>query len=269
MKCFKGGVCFSLLRLMRFDRFWVCLLLAFPFVWSMVLLTKPISWGLFVGGLIGCVVGRSLGCVWNDLCDREYDGLVRRTKSRPLASGRLSANWARVLVCLGFACGVFLIVLLQNARFTGFLAVLVLGIWVYPLCKRHTKYAQVVLGLVVNMGAFFPFCFVPCVSVKSLLFLYAGGVFWTTLYDTVYGLQDYEDDVRIGLKGLHIFVMQSQRFKRILYILAMMVALCMWARYAVFGERFSRLHLFSKWVVACLNDFLIEKQKPCVGSSFF
>mgnify|MGYP005839822337 CR=1 FL=1 len=191
------------LRLMRADRpagFW---LLMWPCWWS-VALARPIDdiaalWllGLF---LIGAIVMRGAGCVWNDILDREFDAQVARTAARPIPAGEVSVARAAAFMVLLSLIG--LVVLLQFNRFAVWLGVSSLAlVAVYPLAKRVTHWPQAVLGLTFNWGALMGWAAVHGALGPAPLVLYAGCLAWTLGYDTIYAHQDRSDDAVAGIKS--------------------------------------------------------------------
>lgn len=72
-------------------------LLAWPCFWSIALAAPPQAlpdpWLLALFGT-GALLLRGAGCTVNDLWDRDLDSRVARTRSRPLADGRLSTSQA-------------------------------------------------------------------------------------------------------------------------------------------------------------------------------
>ncbi len=185
-------------QLARLDRpigWWLLLL---PCWWGLVL-AKPDPW-YAVLFLIGAIAMRGAGCVVNDIADRNFDAQVERTKNRPLPSGRVSVTQA--FVFLGVLLLIGLGVLLQFNHFTILLALSSLIIVaVYPFMKRVTYWPQAVLGLAFNWGALVGWSAVTGSLAAAPLWLYAGGVFWTLAYDTIYAHQDKDDDVLIGVKS--------------------------------------------------------------------
>jgi 4-hydroxybenzoate polyprenyltransferase len=150
--------------------------------------------------LIGAVVMRGAGCTLNDMADVDFDAQVERTKNRPIASGRVSRSQAFVFLALQAFVG--LIVLLQFNWFTILLgAASLLIVAVYPFMKRITHWPQFVLGLAFNWGALVGWSATHGALSLAALLLFAGGVFWTLAYDTIYAHQDKEDDALIGVKS--------------------------------------------------------------------
>jgi 4-hydroxybenzoate polyprenyltransferase len=179
--------------------------------------------GLF---FVGAALMRAAGCAYNDIVDRDIDALVARTAGRPVASGQISvkAAWGFVVGCSLVSLAILLSFnLLSVGLGIGSLALVA----VYPYMKRVTWWPQAWLGLTFNWGALLGFAaasggapvltwaqlelasgwkIVPTpmiVGVLTLpaLLLYASGVFWTLGYDTIYAVQDLEDDALAGVKS--------------------------------------------------------------------
>lgn len=189
------------LRLMRLDRPIGTWLLLFPGWWSMALASDglPSLW-LFLLFAIGAVVMRGAGCTFNDWADREFDGRVARTASRPIPSGAVSPKQA--LAFLGLQLAVGLLVLLQlNGLAMAVGAASLLLVFPYPFMKRITYWPQAWLGLTFNWGALLGWAAVTGELALPPLLLYAAGLFWTLGYDTIYAHQDKEDDALIGVKS--------------------------------------------------------------------
>jgi 4-hydroxybenzoate polyprenyltransferase len=191
-----------LLQLARLDRpigWWLLLL---PCWWGSVLASIYQGGPLRVRDLLlffaGAVVMRGAGSTYNDMIDRDIDAKVERTKWRPLASGRIGTTAAAVFLaaqCLaGFA------VLLSFNGFTillGFASLAVVGL--YPFMKRFSSWPQAVLGAAFAWGALIGWAAALGSLAFAPLLLYLGAVFWTIGYDTIYAVQDIEDDVLAGI----------------------------------------------------------------------
>ncbi|MDB5718889.1 MAG: 4-hydroxybenzoate octaprenyltransferase, partial [Sphingomonas bacterium] len=140
------------------------------------------------------------GCVYNDIVDRDLDARVARTRDRPLASGRISlkAAWAFLLLL----CLVGLVVLFQLNGFARIVALASLApVAAYPFMKRITWWPQAWLGIVFSWAALVGW---PAVTARfdgAGLLLYAGSLGWVIGYDTIYALQDVEDDALAGVKS--------------------------------------------------------------------
>jgi len=148
----------------------------------------------------GSVVMRGAGCTYNDIVDRDIDAAVARTRGRPIPSGAVSVKSAAIF--LAAQCAIGLIILLQLNVFAIALgaASLVL-IAIYPFMKRITWWPQAWLGLTFNWGALLGFAAQAGHLALPAWLLYAGCFFWTLGYDTIYALQDVEDDALIGVKS--------------------------------------------------------------------
>ena len=193
------------LRLSRFDRPIGSWLLLMPCWWSAALASGvagdlrllPSTVLLF---FIGAFVMRGAGCTWNDITDRNLDGKVERTRSRPIPSGQVTVKQAAAFMVLQALIG--LVVLLQFNRFaiaTGIASLLVVAI--YPFMKRITYWPQVVLGLAFSWGALMGFAVILARLDVAAFVLYAGAISWVIGYDTIYAHQDREDDALIGIKS--------------------------------------------------------------------
>ena len=189
------------LSLARFDRPIGAWLLFWPGAWAIALAGGAVArWDLLLWFGLGALVMRAAGCVYNDIVDRELDRQVARTRSRPLASGRvtLRAAWAW-LVAL---CLVGLAVLLQLERLAQAVALASLAlVAAYPFMKRITWWPQAWLGLVFSWAAVVGGPAVTGTLPWPGLLLYAGSVLWVIGYDTIYALQDVEDDALAGVKS--------------------------------------------------------------------
>ncbi len=187
--------------LARIDRPIGAWLLFWPCAWSVALAgmgSDGLALILWFG--LGAFAMRSAGCVWNDIVDRNLDRQVERTRLRPLASGRVSLKAA--LAWLVALCLVGLLVLLQLSRTAQMVALgSILLVAAYPFMKRITWWPQAWLGLVFSWGALVGWPAVRGTVDLPALLLWAGGVFWVIGYDTIYALQDKEDDALVGVKS--------------------------------------------------------------------
>jgi 4-hydroxybenzoate polyprenyltransferase len=213
------------LRLGRFDRPIGSWLLLMPCWWSAALaagVARDISQLAFVIVLffIGAFVMRGAGCTWNDITDRDLDGRVERTRSRPIPAGQVSVSQALVFLVLQALIG--LAVLLQFNRFaimTGIASLVI--VVVYPFMKRITWWPQVVLGLAFSWGALMGFAVTLGRIDLTAVALYAGSISWVIGYDTIYAHQDAEDDALIGIKSTaRLFGTRTHRALVVFYTLA-------------------------------------------------
>jgi len=185
-----------------------------------LLLPDPYLLGLFG---IGAVAMRGAGCTVNDLWDRDVDSRVRRTRNRPLASGRLTAKQASAFLLGQLGVGLGVLVSLPNTWlcFQWGVASLPL-VALYPATKRFFPFPQLVLGLTFNWGVFVGYAAAHgSVDPHVVLPLYGSGVTWTLVYDTIYAHQDKVDDAKLGLNSTALtFGESDDGQKRILYGLA-------------------------------------------------
>ena len=188
----------SLIRLDRPIGVW---LLYWPCAWSTALAgPSGGEWWLLVWFALGAFAMRSAGCVWNDVVDRDLDSRVERTRLRPLASRRVSL--ARAIALLAAMSLLGLLVLLQLAPAARIVALASLApVAAYPFMKRITWWPQAWLGLVFSWGALVGWAAVTGRIGLPAALLYAGSVFWVIGYDTIYALQDREDDALVGVKS--------------------------------------------------------------------
>jgi len=186
--------------LMRLDRPIGTWLLYWPCAWGIALAGVRGRWDLFLWLALGAFAMRSAGCVYNDIVDRDLDRKVERTRLRPLASGRASARSAWILI--GLLCLVGLLVLVQLNRTAALVALVSLApVAAYPFMKRITWWPQAWLGLVFSWGALVGWPAVTGSLDWPVILLWIGSVFWVIGYDTLYAIQDIEDDALVGVKS--------------------------------------------------------------------
>ena len=190
----------DLAQLARFDR---------PIGWW--LLFWPCAWGVWLAGagpqlellgwlLLGSVAMRGAGCVYNDIVDAKLDRQVERTASRPVASGRIGkkAAWAWLM----FLCLIGLTVLLQLRIEAQIVALGSLAlVAAYPFMKRITWWPQAWLGMVFTWGLPVGWFALRSDNLDAIAAIYAGAALWVIGYDTIYALQDREDDAIVGIKS--------------------------------------------------------------------
>ena len=184
-----------------------------------MLLFWPCSWGLayaynidqnanlfiyyFILFFLGSVLMRSAGCIFNDIVDKDFDKKVERTKSRPIASGKISI--IRSLIYVMFLCALAFLILIQFNFLTVTLGLgSMLLAFSYPFMKRITYWPQLFLGLTFNWGIIMAWAAIQNNISFEIIILYISAIFWTLGYDTIYGAQDMSDDEIIGLKSTSI-----------------------------------------------------------------
>ena len=186
--------------LMRLDRPIGTWLLYWPCAWSVALAGVGGRWDLFLWLFLGAFAMRSAGCVYNDIIDRDLDRKVERTRLRPLASRRVSLRGATVLIAL--LCAIGLIVLLQLNAIASMIALASIApVAAYPFMKRITWWPQAWLGLVFSWGALVGWPAVTGEFSWTPLLLWFGSIAWVIGYDTLYAIQDIEDDALVGVKS--------------------------------------------------------------------
>ena len=272
------------LKLGRFDRPTGIWLLMLP-GWQGIALAAAMAgerpdWKLLLLFFIGAALMRSAGCAYNDIVDRDLDRQVARTAQRPVASGRIGvrAAWTYVIACSAIS---LLILLSLNLLSFGFGVASLALVAAYPFMKRITWWPQAWLGLTFNWGALLGFAAASGGAPTLVWFLtwllqgqggmvvmaadwahfgslawpaallYASGMFWTLGYDTIYAVQDLEDDALAGVKSsARRLGANAAKAVLIFYILAFILALTaafvgqlgplFWPPAALFGLHLSR-----------------------------
>jgi len=178
--------------------------------------------------ILGAIAMRGAGCTYNDILDRDIDAQVERTRLRPLPSGAVSMKqaWAWLLA----QCGVGLIALLMLpplAQIVSLIAIPLVAL--YPLMKRITWWPQAWLGIVFSWGALVggaASTYETGIVPQEVFALYAGCIFWTIAYDTIYALQDREDDALVGVRSTaRLFADKWRTWTSVFYV----AALALWA----------------------------------------
>ncbi len=223
---------------------------------------------LFVIFVVGTVLMRSAGCAINDYADRSFDPHVERTRSRPLAAGRISTLEALILFAV-LSLGA-LVLALQLNKFTLLWAVAGAFLAVsYPFVKRFLSVPQLYLGLTFGWGIPMAFAaqleYVPRVAYLLLI----ANMLWVTVYDTMYAMVDRDDDLKIGVRSTAILFGDSDRHiiaalqamtLLSLYLAGRMLHLGNWYRAGLIaGAVFFVHHLWlirSRERAACFRAFL-------------
>jgi len=197
------------LRLARLDRPIGTWLLLWPCLFGLTLgaaelnrafLSNPRDWLLLCLFAIGAVAMRGAGCTYNDIIDRNIDAKVARTRARPIPSGAVTLKQAWAFAAAQCAIG-FIVLLSLNRYAVAVGALSLILIAIYPFMKRITWWPQAWLGLTFSWGALLGFAAQAGRTTAADLVLYTGCVLWTLGYDTVYALQDVEDDALVGAKS--------------------------------------------------------------------
>ena len=215
----------DLAQLARFDRPIGWWLLFWPCVFGVWL--AGAGWQLSLLGwlLLGAIAMRGAGCVYNDIVDAKLDASVARTASRPVASGRISRQlaWGWLITL----CLIGLVVLLQLRLEAQIVALASMAlVAAYPFMKRITWWPQAWLGLVFNWGLLVGWTQLRLDNWDALACLYAGCICWVIGYDTIYALQDREDDALVGIKSSALRMGEAVKGGVTAFYLA---ALALWA----------------------------------------
>jgi 4-hydroxybenzoate polyprenyltransferase len=189
-------------RLARLDKPIGIWLLFLPCCFGIALSNNSAYW-LYPLFAAGAIIMRSAGCIINDIFDRKLDAKVERTKNRPLASGEISLFHALVVLGILLLMGMCILYTLPPVSIYIGLGIMPFVI-AYPLMKRFTYYPQFVLGLVFNIGVLIAYSTATGTISLSAFFCYIGCICWTLGYDTIYAVQDMEDDKQVGIKSTAI-----------------------------------------------------------------
>ena len=247
--------------LMRFHKPIGILLLLWPTLWALWIAAKGLPHPLvLVVFILGVIIMRAAGCVINDFADRDFDGLVERTQSRPMVTKMVSADEA-ILLFMILSLIAFTLVLLMNTltvllSFIGIL--LAIG---YPFMKRYTKAPQMILGLAFAWGI--PMAFAAQTGhVPSIAWLlYLINILWIIAYDTEYAMVDREDDLKIGIKSTAIlFGRYDVLVITLLHMIA--IALLIWTGWLLSLHLWYYLGLIVAASSAVYQQFLIRDRQP-------
>ena len=241
-----------------------------------MLLFWPCSWGLALAYdfdqninlfilylilfLLGSILMRSAGCIFNDIVDRDFDKKVERTKNRPLASGQISVNRSLTYVCL--LCLSAFAILVQFNLFTIYLGMFsMIFAFSYPFMKRVTYWPQLFLGLTFNWGIIMAYTAVNGDISINVILLYLSAIFWTLGYDTIYGAQDNKDDEIIGVKSTSIkFKKNIKIFVSTNYFITLIML--MYIFYNKIGINFATLALCLFFLSLVFQIKKFDKSKP-------
>ncbi|MEM8942421.1 MAG: 4-hydroxybenzoate octaprenyltransferase [Pseudomonadota bacterium] len=216
----------ALLRLIRWDKPIGTLLLLWPTLWALWIAAEGIpDTRLLVIFGVGSFLMRSAGCIINDLADRNFDGSVSRTRSRPLVTGEVSTGEA--LLFFTVLCAVAFGLVLMTNLFTVLLSIPALLLACsYPLMKRYTHLPQVVLGIAFSWAIPMAFAAQRGSLPSEMWLLFTANLLWTVVYDTKYAMVDRSDDVQIGVKSTAILFGESDRL--VIGVLQMLCLCALW-----------------------------------------
>ena len=245
-----------------------------------MLLFWPCSWGLAFAYtnnntfnqfsyflllfFLGSVLMRSAGCIFNDIIDKDFDKKVKRTKSRPIPSGKISVE--RSLIYVLILCISALLVLIQFNFLTITLGMSsMLLAFSYPFMKRITYWPQLFLGITFNWGILMAWAAVNNDITIEIVILYISAIFWTLGYDTIYGAQDISDDEIIGLKSTSIkFKKNINLFVAIMYLVSTLFILYLFKNEIGYNFFTLLLILFIFSLIFQVIRFDKKKKKSCL-----
>lgn len=186
-------------------------LLLWPTLWALWIATDGLpSFHLLFVFCMGVFIMRSAGCVINDYADRHVDGQVKRTAGRPLVSGAMTSKGA--LNLFAFLIGGAIALVLTLSYYTMLLSVVALILAAsYPFMKRYTHLPQVVLGAAFSWGMIMAFAEARGEIPTIAWLLFMANLCWTVAYDTMYGMVDRDDDLKIGVKSTAILFGQYDK----------------------------------------------------------
>ena len=191
-----------LIRLSNQTGTWLLLL---PTLWALVFATRGFPpWRLIIIFSLGAFLMRSAGVVLNDLADRSYDRHVARTQRRPLASGELAPRHALIVLAILLTLAALLVFLL-NVRTLFLSPIALLLAALYPFAKRILHVPQAMLGIAFGWGTIMAWTASRETIEAQAWFIFGATICWAIGYDTIYALQDQEDDRRIGVKSSALF----------------------------------------------------------------
>ncbi len=249
------------LKLMRFDKPIGILLLLWPTLWALwIAADGHPSVSLVFIFTLGVILMRAAGCVLNDLADRHFDGHVKRTQNRPLASGAIHVREAVIIFCCLSLTALILVLMLNTLTIQLAVLGLILAL-IYPFMKRLTHWPQFILGLAFSWGI--PMAFAATQQQVPIIawLLFATAVLWAIAYDTQYAMADRDDDIKIGLKSTAILFAHYDRF---VIGLIQCVVLVLWLLCGLwlqmnFGYYIA---LIAAALLFCYQQFLIRHRKP-------
>jgi len=188
----------ALIRLPNQSGTWLLML---PVLWALVMASRgrPAP-SLLLIFAAGSFLMRSAGVIFNDMADRKIDRQITRTSARPLATGAVSVPVAMATACALVAVAAAIALMLNP--FTLLLSPVALALAaLYPFAKRVIALPQAILGMAFGWGVIMAWAAVRDDLDTPVWFLYAATICWAVGYDTIYSLQDREDDARIGIKS--------------------------------------------------------------------
>lgn len=228
-------------------------LVLWPTLWSLWLAAK--GWpdlAVLLVFIAGVFLMRSAGCVINDFADRKIDGEVKRTKDRPIVTGRISAKQALGYFCI--LCLLAFLLVLQMNTLTIYLSVggVVLAA-IYPFMKRYTHLPQLFLGAAFAWAVPMAYAAQTGGLPAIIWLIFSATLLWTVAYDTMYAMVDRDDDIKIGVKSTAILFGEADR--SIIAVLQIMFVLTM----SIIGQQ-EALGLFYYVGLAAAGGLFVYQQ---------
>lgn len=241
------------IRLTRLDKPIGIYLLLYPTLWALFLATSGLpDTKLLLIFILGVLIMRSAGCIINDVADRKIDGLIERTKNRPLVNKDISVNEALVLFI--FLLLIALLLVSMTNTMTMLLAIpAVLLASIYPFTKRWTNMPQLVLAVAFAMSIPMAFSATNNIIISDIWWLFSASIVWTVIYDTMYAMSDREEDLQIGVKSSAILF---AGFDKIIILILQLSLIALLIKVGlVFG-----LHSSYYWFLAPITMLMIYHQ---------
>ena len=248
-------------QLIRFEKPIGTYLLLWPTLWALAIAAEgsPDGWILFVF-VSGVFLMRSAGCAINDYADRDIDQHVERTKERPITSGKISPREALAVFALLCLLAFALVLTLNTLTILLSIGGVVLAA-TYPFMKRYHYLPQVHLG--AAFGWAIPMAFAAQLDAlpKEAWLLYVANIIWTTAYDTMYGMADREDDLKVGVKSSAILFGEYDRAVVGLLQFLFILTLILVGKDLGFGS-FYYYSLFVASLFLVYEQIMINKREP-------
>lgn len=199
---------YQYLKLIRIHQPAGIFLLLWPCLWGVALARGTGNLTFIAILILGSVLMRSIGCIINDIVDIDFDKNVARTKNRPLANGGVSIKEAFGLLIVLSLMAICILPYFNTTAFT-IAVVSIFLVILYPFMKRITFWPQLFLGVTFNIGSLLAYAQIIGTIEMPVMLLYIAGICWTLGYDTIYGYQDINDDLKIGVKSSAIAIGSS------------------------------------------------------------
>jgi len=247
--------------LMRLHRPIGILLLLWPALWALWIAGEgspdPLVLLVFVAGV---VLMRSAGCVINDYADRDFDPHVARTRERPIAAGRVTPREALMLFAVLCLLALGLVLLMNSLTIWLSLGGALLAV-TYPFMKRYTHLPQVYLGAAFGWAVPMAFAAQTGEVPRVGWLLFVATILWATAYDTMYGMVDREDDLKIGVKSTAILFGESDRLIIAIIQVVLLLALALAGQAAGLGIYYY-FGLLLATTLLVYQQYLIRERRP-------